>query len=75
MVDGNDKRRLCSVGCCQTKTGIGIRYKQTDDDDTADVEEENTDVNTLNGLRQVPTGILSFSSGNLFMTVESEEMQ
>lgn len=39
--------------------------KETDDDDTADVEEQDTDVDALDGLGQVATRVLRLTSCNL----------
>ena len=41
------------------------RDKETDDDDTANVEEQDTDVNPLDRLGQVATRVLRFASGDL----------
>ena len=39
-------------------------YEETDDEGAKDVEEEDTDIDTTDGLWKVPAWILCFTSGN-----------
>lgn len=39
--------------------------KETDNGDTADVEKEDTDIDTLDRLGEVATGVLRLTSSNL----------
>lgn len=65
MPDGNDERRLSGVGSLDVKIGFGGRNKQTNDGDTSNVEQQDTNVNSLDGLGKVTAGVLGFTSGNL----------
>lgn len=50
MANGDDERRLRSVGRCQAQIWVVRRYKETDNNNTSNVEKENADVDALNGL-------------------------
>ena len=65
MLDSDNKRRLSCVLLLQVQPWICEWHEKADNGDTADVEQEDTDVNTLDRLRKVATGVLSLSSSNL----------
>lgn len=65
----NDKGRLSSVGYTNTQIGSRIRYKETNNCDSADVEEQDTNIHPADGFGEVAAGVLSFTSGNLYETV------
>lgn len=65
ILNGNNEWRLAGVGSPQVKVGVVGGYEQSDDDDTTNVEQEDTDVDTLDSLGEVTTRVLCFTSGNL----------
>lgn len=65
MVDGDDERRLGCVTSCQVQAGIGVGNEPSDDDDTSDVEQQDTDVDTTNGFREISARILGFTGCDL----------
>ena len=64
-LDRNDEGRLRSIRLGQVEVGVVRRDEETDDDDTADVEEQDTDVDALDRLRQVATRVLRLTGRNL----------
>ena len=65
MLDGNDEGRLASIGGGNAQALIRGRDEETYDDDSADVEQEDTDVNALVGLGQVATRVLRLTGCDL----------
>lgn len=49
--DGNDEGGLGSVGSLEVQVGVGVRDEETNNGNTADIEEKNTDVDPTNSLR------------------------
>ena len=65
MLDGNDEGRLAGIGSRNTEAWVGGRYEETDDDDTANVEEQDTDVHALDGLGEVAARVLRLTGCDL----------
>ena len=63
-LDSNDEGRS-RRGRIEVETLAVRRHEQTDDDDTPNVEEENTDVDPLDSLREVAPRVLCLAGGDL----------
>ena len=65
MPNGNNERRLSGIGVFDVKTGVCRGYQETDNSNTSDIEEQDTNVNSLDGFGQIPARVFSFTGGNL----------
>jgi len=64
---GNNEGRGGSsglLGVCDEERGVGSRDDETNDEDTADVEDQDTPEGSPDGDRDVPPGILSLADGD-----------
>lgn len=64
ILDGNDEGRL---GGARGEDEIRVvrRDEEADDGGTADVEQEDTDVDALDRLREIPARVLCLAGGDL----------
>lgn len=65
VLDRNDEGRRSRVRDSEVETGVVGRHKETDYRNTADVEQQNTDVNAADGFREVAAWVLGFTGSNL----------
>lgn len=65
MLDGNDEWRLGRVGDLEVEVWFSKRHQPSYDGHTADVEEQDSDIDSANGFRQISAWILRFSCSNL----------
>ena len=65
MFDGNNKRRLGRIGDLEVEVRFSKRHQPSYDSDTADVEEQDSDIDSANGFGQISAWILRFSCSNL----------
>lgn len=74
MSDGNDEWRLRRVGLLKAEIWVRIGHKETDDRDASDIEQQDTNIDTLDCLGNVTAWILRFttSDGYNFRTNERE---
>lgn len=61
---GDDIRTLCSVTYTREQVGVAVRNNEAADEDTGDVEEEDTPEDSANGFLDVGTRILGLRSGD-----------
>ena len=69
MVDGNDKWGPGGILGLQIQARIVGGHKETNDSDTADIKQQDTDVNPADCLRQALSGVLGFTSSDLWMNL------
>ena len=65
MFDGNDEWRLGRIGDLEVEVWFSERHQPSDDGDTADVEEQDSDIDSANSLGQISAWVLRFSCSNL----------
>lgn len=46
------------------EVGVVVRNEQSDDEDTTNVEEQDSDVDSLDGSGEVPSRVLGLTSGD-----------
>lgn len=64
IANGNDKGRSEGVTAVELESGAVGRDENTNDKGTAEVKEENTDVDSLDCAREVAAGVLGFTRGD-----------
>ena len=52
------------LGVCDKESGVGSRNDETNDENTADIEDQDTPEGSLDGDGDVPPGILSLADGD-----------
>ena len=65
MFDSNDEWRLGRVGDLEVEVRFCKRHQPSYDRDTADVEEQDSDIDSANGFGQISAWILRFSCSDL----------